>query len=52
MTFLLADDITISMLAPQPAKSPHQLCQMAVVTATFQKCGSFTSWMAVENWWP
>jgi hypothetical protein len=23
-----------------------------LVTATFQKCGSFTSWMYVENWWP
>jgi hypothetical protein len=27
-------------------------CQMAVVTATFQKCGTFTSWISVENWWP
>ncbi len=43
-TFLLAVDITISMLAPQPATSPHQLCQMAVVTATFHKCGNFKSW--------
>jgi hypothetical protein len=29
-----------------------QRCQMAVVTATFQKCGSFTSWMSAENWLP
>jgi hypothetical protein len=26
-----------------------QRCQMAVVTATFQKYGSFKSWMAVDS---
>ncbi len=52
MTSMLAGDVTISMLAPQPATSPHQLCRMAVVTATFQKCGNLTSWMSVEFWWP
>ena len=29
-----------------------QRCQMAVITATFQKSGRFKSWMAVKNSWP
>jgi hypothetical protein len=39
-------------LAPPVCNTQCQQCQMAVVTATYQKCGSFTSWMSVENWWP
>ena len=29
-----------------------QWCQVAVITATFQKSGRFKSWMAVKNSWP
>jgi hypothetical protein len=38
--------------APSAATaSPVQRCQKAVVTATFQKCSSLKSWLAVENRW-
>jgi hypothetical protein len=32
----------------QTVKYRYQRCQMAVVMATFQKCGSFY-WLSVEN---
>ncbi len=61
---LLSDAVDgfIMLQAPHPWTSPgkpgagngqcSKRCQKAVVTATFQKCGSFKSWMSVENWWP
>ncbi len=32
--------------------SCYQWCQMAVVTAIFQKCGRRKKLVAVESWWP